>query len=411
MEYAKLYKSFQDKYLNKIEIGYRLPSELPLSEIWEKIQSERRDHAEELPLLDENGKDFWFVNIKPLQAKLHLIDSKGKDSLYEAIRSEIKDELVLDSIIDEAWASNVIEGAFTTHKRAQELVRRNLTPKDKNDLMMKNNYLAMKYLLEHRDIDFSIDFLLEIHRMITQDTLDDPEYCGRLRDDEVSILDKTGGIIFRPMAAEKIKPHLERLINWINTHSEEDFIHPVLKASIIHFDLVYIHPFFDGNGRTARAIFYFYLLKNRYEFFKYFSISVLIAKQKEKYYKAIKDVEDHDNDLSYFLLYSTDLVLKSIDEILDKILKKYQSSMLLKSLNERGVFLNKRQHKLVKLSIDHDQKVITTKKYQKIFKVSYGTARSDLNELVEDGLFEKKKLGKGYVYSTNFKPFLISTKE
>jgi len=409
MGYDGLYKSFQDRYLNKIEIGYRLPGDLSLAEVWKRVQADRENRSEALPLIDEHGENFWFVNTKPLQAKLHQIDSRGKDSLFEAIRSEIRDELVLDSIIDEAWASNVIEGAFTTHKRAQELVRRNLTPKDKNELMMKNNYLAMKHLLEHRNLDFNIDFLLEIHRIITQDTLDDPEYCGKFRDDEVSILDRTGSLIFRPMGYEKIRPHLDNLVFWVNTHSDEEFIHPVLKASVIHFYLVYIHPFFDGNGRTARAIFYFYLLKNRYEFFKYFSISVLIAKQKEKYYKSIKDVEDFDNDLTYFLLYSADVVVKSIDEILEKILKKYQSSMLFRKLDERGIYLNKRQRKFIKLSIDHDQKSINTRKYEKLFKVSYGTARSDLNDLVEEGILEKKKLGKGFIYSTNIKTFLSAS--
>lgn len=406
MDRADLYKSFQDRYLNKLEIGFRLPGKFPLPEVWQEIQKERRSKAENLALKDEKGETFWYVNTKPLQAKLHQIDSRGKDSLYSYIKPDIENELALDSIIEEAWASNIIEGAFTTRKRAQELVRRNLTPKDKNELMMKNNHQAMTFILENRESDFSIDFILEIHRIITQNTLDDPEYTGKFRDDEVFIWDKSNTVIFKPMAEENIKESLNNLVTWVNTHSEEDFIHPILKASIIHFFLVYVHPFFDGNGRTARAIFYFYLLKHKYDFFKYFSISALIAKQKEKYYKAIKEVEDYENDLTYFLLYSTDVVLKSIDEILDKIAKKYQSDIISKNINLRGLHLNRRQKRLIKILIDQDQKTMTTRRYEKIFKVSYGTARSDLNELSEDGLLQKRKLGKGFLYSTNFDSYL-----
>jgi len=406
MEYVKLYKSFQDRYLNKIEIGFRLPGELNLSEVWQEIQEERKGRGEVLDLQDEKGNNFWYFNIKPLQFKLHQIDSRGRDSLYSYIKPDIENELIFDSIIEEAWASNIIEGAFTTHKRAQELVRRNLTPKDKNELMTKNNHLAMTYILEHRDSEFNIDLILRIHQTITQGTLDDPEYAGKFRDDEVFIRDKTNTVIFKPMAADKIEPCLNNLVTWVNTHSDEDFIHPVVKASIIHFYLVYVHPFFDGNGRTARALFYFYLLKNQYEFFKYFSISALIAKQREKYYKAIKDVEDYDNDLTYFLIYFADVVSKSIDEIINRIVRKYQSDIISKNLDAKGIYLNKRQKKMIKVLIDQDHKNITTRRYEKIFKVSYGTARSDLNEMAENGLLQKRKIGKGFVYSTNFEAYL-----
>jgi Fic family protein len=406
MEYANLYKSFQDRYLNKIEIGFRLPGELNLSEVWREIQEDRKSRGEVLDLQDEKGEKFWYVNLKSLQAKLHQIDSRGKDSLYSHIKPGIENELILDSIIEEAWASNIIEGAFTTHKRAQELVRRNLTPKDKNELMTKNNHLAMTYILENRDSEFDTNFILKIHQIITQGTLEEPEYAGKFRDDEVYIRDKTNEVIFKPMAAEKIEICLNNLVTWVNTHSDEDFIHPVVKASIIHFYLVYVHPFFDGNGRTARALFYFYLLKNHYGFFKYFSISALIATQREKYYKAIKDVEDYDNDLTYFLLYFADVVSKSIGEIINRIGRKYQSDIISKNLISKGIYLNKRQKKIVKVLIDHDQKNITTRRYEKILKVSYGTARSDLNEMVENGLLQKRKIGKGFVYSTHFEAYL-----
>jgi Fic family protein len=147
-------------------------------------------------------------------------------------------------------------------------------------------------------------------------------------------------------------------------------------------------------------------LKNRYDFFKYFSISAIIAKRRDKYYKAIKDVEDYDNDVTYFLLYSSDVVSKSIDEITDKIIKKYQTNIISKKLDDKGMYLNKRQRKIIKFAIEDNLRTVTTRRYQKIFKVSYGTARSDLNEIVEHGLFKKRKVGKGFVYQAGIKDFL-----
>ena len=117
-------------------------------------------------------------------------------------------------------------------------------------------------------------------------------------------------------------------------------------------------------------------------------------------------MEDYDIDLTYFLLYSADVGLKSIYEILDKIAKKYQSDRISKNLDIKGIYLNKRQKRLIKIFVDQDHKSITTRRYEKIFKVSYGTARSDLNELSENGLLQKRKLGKGFIYSTSFESFL-----
>ena len=90
------------------------------------------------------------------------------------------------------------------------MVRRNLTPKDKSELMTKNNYQAMTYILENRNSAFDINFILKIHQIITQDTLDDPEYVGKFRDEEVFIWDKANTVIFKPMPAEKNRTLFEQ---------------------------------------------------------------------------------------------------------------------------------------------------------------------------------------------------------
>jgi Fic family protein len=406
MPYADLIKSFKQKYFNKLDIGYRLPSDFSLEKVWTEILEERKKHSETLPLLDEKGNNFWFVNTKTLQAQLHHIDSFGRDSFYKNIHNDIERELMIDSIIEESFSSSLIEGAFTTYKRAQELVKKDITPKNKDELMMKNNYYAMSYIIENRESAFDVDFILKLHEIITSETLSDPNESGKYRDDDVYIRDKSGKLIFKPMPADKVDYYMNSFITWVNNNAEDDFIHPIIKASIIHFYLVYVHPFFDGNGRTARALFYFYLIKNGYDFFKYFSISALIAKDRGKYYRSIQDVENYDDDLTYFLLFSTDIVKKAIGDILKSIVDRYRDRTIFDRIDNMGILLNKRQKKTINIMLKNNTNTITIKLHNKFNKTSYETSRRDLNELVSWGLFKKMKSGKTFVFKFDYKKLL-----
>jgi Fic family protein len=161
---------------------------------------------------------------------------------------------------------------------------------------------------------------------------------------------------------------------------------------------VHIHPFFDGNGRTARALFYFDLIKNEYEFFKYFSISVAVQKAKGKYYKAIRDSETHEGDFTYFLLYMADTILESIHLVKSRIAHHYQKEFVVDRLNKEGILFNERQRKFIKRFFVMDQRMITIKKYQDWFKVVYETARRDLDDLHAKGVLAKGKHGRAFVY-------------
>ena len=176
----------------------------------------------------------------------------------------------------------------------------------------------------------------------------------------------------------------------------------MIKASIIHFHLVYIHPFFDGNGRTARALFYYYLIKHGYEFFKYFSISVVVQKTKQQYYRAIKDVEDYGADLTYFLIYMAKTISESIDLVTQRIVEHYQRDFLFDRLKEKGFILNPRQEKFLKKFLVGDRKIITIKIYQKINNIVYETARRDLEGLSEKKILLKSKQRQAFVYQANY---------
>lgn len=395
-----LIKRYTENYLNKLEIGYRLPPETKLEEFWEKLLAHRKQSARITSLKDQKENNFWHVMSDLLYKRLHEIDSYGRDTLYSMVKKEIENELIKESLIEEAFFSSVIEGAFSTLKRARELVAKKESPKNNSEQMILNNFYAMRFILENQQREFSNELILELHKITTDKTLEDQHYAGRYRDDWVYIVDAQGKTIYTPPPAEKIPQAVRQLIEWINDGKGE-FVHPIIKASILHFYFVYLHPFFDGNGRTARVLFYFYLIKNQYDFFKYFSISAIVSRNRGKYYKAIKDVEDYDSDLTYFLIYMADAVLKAIAEVKSRIAEHYGRDFYLAKIHERKTPLNSRQERFIKKIFLWKEKQIDIEKYKEIYSVVYQTARADLLDLAKKNILRKIKKGKKFIFILN----------
>lgn len=393
-----------ENYLSKEEISYRLPNNLALGEFWQEVVKFRKQKSEILPFNDQTGQNFWYFLTPVLQKEIYEIDSSGKDSLYRVVKKEIENELIKDSLIEEALYSSVIEGAFSTMKRLRELVEKERKPVDINDQMVLNNYHAMQFILQEKHKELSVDFILKLHKIVTEKTLfEDEAYAGRFRDDVVYVKDKRRDIvIYTPPSAGQVEPAMKQLIEWVNEKNDAHFIHPLIKASFIHFYFVYIHPFFDGNGRTARALFYYFMIKNGYEFFKYFSISVVVQKTKIQYYKAIKDTEDCNADITYFLLYMATTILESIHLVTERIAQHYQRDFVFIRLKEKGVLLSVRQEKFLKRFLVSDKRAITIKAYKDWFKVVYETARRDLEDLTAKGILLKSKHRRQFMYSPNY---------
>lgn len=398
-------KSFTfTRYMSKEDIGYRLPSSISLNEFWKETVRLRKNKADFIPFKDQHGNHFWFFNLPALQKIIHEIDSNGKDSLYKAVSKDIENELVRDSLVEEAFYSSVIEGAFSTIKRMRELVAGSDTPQDHSEQMILNNYKAMQFIFEQKHKDLSINLILQLHQIITDKALErgQEEFSGQFRNDQVYIQDSSGRIIYTPPPADQIPQAMEQLVQWINQVDEEAFTHPIIKAAIIHFYLVYVHPFFDGNGRTSRALFYFYLIKNEYEFFKYFSISAVVEKSKARYYQAIKDVEDYEADLTYFLLYMSKVVLDSIESVTKQIAKHYHKHFVFRKIEQEQILINVRQKKFLNSFLVKSSGDIRIKDYQKANKVVYETARRDLEDLYKKGILLRVNQKNAFVYKPNY---------
>ena len=353
----------------------------------------------------------WNINNK-LQEFLHFLDMNTGGTLESPykIPNEDKSRYLISSIMEEAIASSQIEGAVTTRKKAKEMLRQNKKPTSKSEQMIVNNYKTIQKILEIKSDSLNKENLLALHQSITNETLSARSYEGALRDDnEIDVVDSaTGEVVHHPPDTAELDKLLNDLFIFFNDEDSELFIHPLIKACIIHFMVGFIHPFVDGNGRTARALFYWYLLKKGYWLTEYLSISRSILKAKGQYAKAFQYTETDEHDLTYFILFNLRIMKQSFDELRAYILRKNEEKKQLSDfLGIDGI--NYRQSIILDWFYKEPQLLLTVKEAQTRSGVSNQSARNDLNELSQKGYLELKSLNKvtnGYVKSKRFDELL-----
>lgn len=322
---------------------------------------------------------------------------------------------IASSLMEEAIYSSQMEGASTTRIKAKEMLKRGVSPKDKSQQMIYNNYQTIQYIAEHKGDQLTEENLLQIHRLMTENTLDNPERsgCFRTTEDDVVVEDKiTHEIVHTPPPAGDIKEFVKDLCEFFNTDQSRIFIHPIIRGIIIHFMIAYMHPFVDGNGRTARALFYWYMLKEKYWLTEYMSISRVISRAKASYEKSFLYTESDNLDIGYFVSYNLRVLKLSFEQLKSYIAKKQIEK---RSANNFMVLdnVNERQAQIIQYFIDKPNVMFTVKDIQTRFYITAMTARKDLVGLVEKGYLVElsiNNLKKGYVRSETFSD-LISLKK
>lgn len=329
--------------------------------------------------------------------------SWGSESLIPRDSRKI---YLMNSVIDEAISSSQMEGASTTRKVAKEMLRNKITPKDKSQWMIYNNYQTLQFLSENLDQVMTSEFLLHIHSLMTYNTMDNPEDAGRFRqNDNVVVANSvTNEIVHIPPSFTEIPAAVNWFCQFANSNELTVFIHPIIKGAILHYFISYLHPFVDGNGRTARAIFYWYLLKEGYWLTEYLSISRIIYKSKAAYEKSFLQSEADGNDIGYFITYHLNALEKAFDELKSYIEhKSAQKKEEVQLLKIGGI--TKRQASILHLFIKDADLIITAKDIAGRMLISQPTAKKDLSELVQSGLLTEIKLNKqksGYIKGPDF---------
>ena len=317
------------------------------------------------------------------------------------ISGDHKERYLNSSLMEEAIFSSQMEGAATTRQVAKDMLRKKMTPKDKSQQMIANNYQTIRFIVENKHVPLTPELVLHIHQLMTDNTLDNPLDAGRLREnDEVVVEDGiTHEVVHQPPSHKELPTFLKELCRYFNEVNARVFVHPIIRGIIIHFMVAYMHPFVDGNGRTARALFYWYMLKQGYWLTEYLSISRVIAATKKSYEKAYQYVEADYNDLGYFIAYNLKVLDQSFKQLQNYIKKKQEEKVLANTFLQLGD-INERQAQIIRMFMENPKEVVTVKDLQNKFMVTPTTAKSDIVGLLKRGLLDEiafNKVKRGYV--------------
>jgi Fic family protein len=408
--YWKLFEQFKENFIGIIGkvisplyegsyihwddlIRKKLNSELTNEEYWFGLKFHRSAQKRKISLVDKDNMPFSFLLTDNILKDLHTIDlhtAGNIESFFPSLlNSENKERYLISSLIEEAITSSQIEGAITTRKVAKEMLRSGRKPRDVSEKMILNNYLTMKRIVEIKNEKLTPELVLEIHELITNDTLEDSSASGRLRNSKelIEVGDEVSGETYHvPPNAVELEDRLKLMCKFANNELETSFMHPVIRAIILHFWLAFDHPFVDGNGRTARALFYWCMVNNRYWLFEYISISQAIKDSKIKYYKSFLHSESDENDLTYFINYHLETINKSISS-LGKYLERKSSEMM--QFESEMKFLRKfnyRQKALLTNALKHPSQSYSFQSHAASHGVARQTARNDILELESKGL-------------------------
>ena len=418
-EIRKFVEKANTEYLYWDEIKYKdIPKNIDLELLWAIIKFIRHIDTKRIKISDVKKFYFGYKITDNILQKLHEFDLNLGGPLKDEslVPKDERAKSLISSTMEEAIASSILEGAVTTRKEAKEMLRKGREPKTIAEKMVLNNYLTMQQILKLKDRKLTPDILLDIHKSMTNGTLEDLKSEGRFRDsNDVNVQDSmTGEIAYVPPDFKLIPKLLEDFCDFANKDSSKTFIHPVVKACILHFLMGYIHPFDDGNGRTARAIFYWYVLSKGYWLFQYMSISRKIRVSPAQYARAYLYTENDENDLTYFINYKIKIIdsaLKDLDEYMTR--QKQEKEKIYKYLKVEGMDLNSRQIDIIKRFSKNPRETMTVNEVINMFDVVYETARTDLLSLVEAGLLDKATVGKKkllFLRSDNFEEILNKKK-
>ena len=396
-----------DRYLSWQELKYRpTPEGMSAEQWWLGIKLHRTQARQSVPLRNSKGSVFNFAATQLIQQYLHKIDRAAGTMLMTdadtVFSVSARDRYLLTSLAEEAIMSSMLEGAVVTRSEARELIRSNRLPKDEHEQMVMNNYRTMRMILQHKDEPLTPDFILSLHRSMVEGTLQNPAKAGMLRgaEDKVYIEDtRTGDIIHMPPSAEGLYERLEQICRFANGEDgSEYYIHPIVRAIILHFQLAYDHPFVDGNGRTARSLFYWGMLHSGYWLFEYISISREIYRHSRSYYESFLNTEEDENDLNYFIVDQLKTILISIESLAEHLRSKQKIQEQLRTALAGVADMNHRQRNVLLHFLQHPNSYTSVTLHCREYKVVRQTARTDLVGLEKLGFLRSEPVSREFIF-------------
>jgi len=333
-------------------------------------------------------------NIGSIEASREVIDHAPLLPYYEK-------EFQKDAIVRTVHYGTHIEGNELNLSQAEKVLDGQDVPARERDIQEIINYRkVMQYIDQYQKSNIknqiSEEDIREIHKL-TVDKILEPEKCWVFRKTQVVVKNSISGeVSFRPPMAVAIPFQIKDLIAFINSQLEQD-IHPILKSGCIHYELVRIHPFVDGNGMESRALSTLILFKEGYDIRKFFSLEEYFDSNASSYYDALQSVEKRGGDLTYWLEYFSLGLSIELAKIKDKVERISIDAGLKEKLGGHPLMLTERQLKI----IEYIQKVgfLQNKAFSQLFPmVSEDTILNELKELLKTGIVKKQGVTKGAKY-------------
>jgi Fic family protein len=405
-EFQKLVSEYNNRYLYWDDLRYRIEDSDQRKRVWTFMKILRQMRYEHISF---RNLDLKYSFIPDIVRGLHTIDRylSGTIQIHnKAIRME--QSYIINSLMEEAISSSILEGAATTRKAAKDLLREGRKPKTHAEQMVVNNYEALQFILKKKDTFLTRELILEVQRIVTVGTIEE-KYIGKFRtDNEVVVANSTTGLVYHhPPDFSEIDGFINDFCKFANDNKilrkEEtgNFIHPVIKGILLHYLMGYYHPFNDGNGRTARTIFYWFVLSRGYWLFEYLPVSRIILKSRKNYELSYLYTEYDENDLTYFLQYNISCIVDALDDLLKFLERKQTEQNATKAIIRKIEGINQRQADILREMMEHSDEYYSIRKIMQMYNVVYQTARSDLLDLEKRKFLIRQQRGREFLFIFN----------
>ena len=300
-----------------------------------------------------------------------------------------------DAILRTTHYGTHIEGNELSLSQVQKVLDGERIVARERDVQEVINYRrVVDYIGKKKDIKIDEGTIQELHAFVVEKILDE-NVSGKYRENEVVIRNSiTGDVSFRPPHAVEVEWQMKDLVDFIH---EEKEIHPVLKAGIVHYEFVRVHPFLDGNGRVGRALSMLVLFAEGYDIREFFSLEEHFDRNAEEYYKALQSVAVNNGDVTSWLEYFTQCLAIELSKIKEKIEHISIDSKLKEKLGGAPIMLTERQLKL----IEYMQEIgyLENKSFASLFPdISEDSVLREVQDLVKKGIIVKKGKTKGVKY-------------
>ena len=403
-EFQKLVSEYTNHYVSWDELQNRIEDHEQKKQIWTFIKILRQMQYEHITF---RNLDLKYSFIPEIVRHLHTIDHylSGSFQTHEkAIRME--QSLMIKTLMEEAVSSSILAGAEITFTAAMEMLLDGRKPKTHAEQIVVNNYDALQFMLTRKNTPLTRELILDIQRIVTRDSVED-RYVGNFRaDNEIVTSDLSTGLVYHtPPDFREIGSFIEDLCRFVNENKNPGkeaavpFIHPVIKGIVLLYLMEYYHSFNDGNGRTARTFFYWFMLSQGYWIFDYLPVSRIILKSRENYERAYLTTVSDENDLTYFLRYTISCIVQALDDLLKFLEQKQTEQNATKAIIKNIDGVNQRQADILREMMEHSGEYFSIRKIMLMYSVVYQTARTDLLDLEQRGFLTRQKKGREFLFT------------